>query len=205
MAVGRAAAGRSRMSPMKMSAAGRAWLKGMEGLRLVAYPDGDGWSIGYGHHGAHEGQRITLAEAEALFERDLVKYEAAVNAALTRPALQTQFDALVSFAYNVGTAGMAGSTVVREHNAGNLFAAARAFDLWNKSQGKVSPVLVKRRDLEEQLYVTGVYSRTPSQKAVVKLLQGEQQGEALLVALVATGAALWLLPRMAPRRFARAA
>lgn len=184
-----------------MSAPGRAWLKSMEGLRLVAYRDGDGWSIGYGHHGAYEGQRITAAEAEALFERDLVKYETAVNGALTRSATQAQFDALVSFAYNVGTAGMADSTVLRQHNAGNLFAAADAFAMWNKSQGKVSPVLVQRRDLERQLYTTGVYTRTPSRQAVTQLLQGEQQGEALLVALVATGAALWLLPRMAPSRF----
>lgn len=189
---------------MRMSAQGRSWLKSMEGLRLRAYRDGDGFSIGYGHHGVKEGAVITLAEAEALFERDLLKYEGAVDRALTRPATQTEYDALVSFAYNVGTEGMAGSTVVRQHNAGNRAAAGEAFDLWNKSKGAVSDVLVKRRDLEQKLYETGVYSTT-SRKTAPAALPVPSSTEGLWVALAAAGAAYLLLPRIAPRRFARAA
>lgn len=191
------------IEPMTLSPTGRAWLKGHEGLSLVAYRDGNGYSIGYGHHGAYEGQRITRAEAEALFDRDVALHERAVSQALTRPTTQAQFDALVSFSYNVGSAGMASSTVVREHNQGRPDLAAAAFDLWIKSKGEVAPVLVRRRNLEEQLYRTGVYGRTAS--STPALPAPAAPNPALLVALAAAGATYLLLPKLAPRRFSRAA
>lgn len=191
---------------MQMSAKGRAWLQGMEGLRLVAYRDAEGFSIGYGHYGAREGQRITKAEADALFAQDLIQHEQAVTRALTEPPTQAQFDALVSFSYNVGTAGMAGSTVVRRHNARDFLGAASSFDLWRKSRGKdgaltVNPVLVARRDLEEQLYATGVYSRTLSGKGQAAVRQAQETSTgALWWLLGAAGAAYWLSFRVAPIR-----
>lgn len=191
---------------MQMSAKGRQWLQGMEGLRLTAYRDAEGWSIGYGHYGAYEGQRISRAEAEALFASDIIKHEQAVTRALTEPPTQAQFDALVSFSYNVGTAGMAGSTVVRLHNARDFAGAASAFDLWRKSRGKdgvlsVNPVLVARRDLEESLYRTGVYSLalSPKGQAAVQLARESNTG-ALWWVLGAAAATYVLLPKIAPAR-----
>lgn len=145
---------------MKLSPQGIAFLQASEGLSLMAYPDGknaDGsqkYSIGYGHSGAKKGQVITRAEADALFLSDVAQHEAAVTAAVSY-ASQRQFDALVSFSYNVGTAGMQNSTAVRLHNAGNAQGAADALRMWNQSDGQVNPVLVRRREKERSLYLYG--------------------------------------------------
>lgn len=145
---------------MKLSPTGIAFLKASEGLSLTAYPDGkaaDGsqkYSIGYGHSGAKKGDVITRAQADALFLADIAKHEAAVTSAVTY-ASPRQFDALVSFSYNVGTAGMQNSTAVRLHNAGNASGAADALLMWNKSDGAVNPVLVSRRKKERSLYLYG--------------------------------------------------
>lgn len=140
---------------MKLSAKGRRLIKGFESLSLTAYPDGDGHSIGYGHLGADEGDVITLSEAEALFDADVLKYEASVNDTVSRPMTQDQYDAMVSLAYNVGTAGFAGSTVARLMNAGNVAGAADAFRMWRMSEGQVDPVLVERREDERAYFLTG--------------------------------------------------
>ncbi len=144
---------------MRLSPAGRARIQRTEGLSLTAYPDTkkDGiqlYSIGYGHLGAKKGDVITRAQAEALFDQDVAKYELIVS--LTTPkTTQSQFDAFVCLAYNIGTAGFAGSTVARLHNAGDIAGAADAFRMWNKSEGKTNPVLVNRREDERGLYLYG--------------------------------------------------
>lgn len=151
---------------MKLSPQGIAFLKNEEGLSLTAYPDGknaDGsqkYSIGYGHSGAKAGQVITRAQADALLLQDIAKHEAAVTAAVTY-ASQRQFDALVAFSYNVGTAGMQNSTAVELHNAGNAAGAANALLMWNKSGGAVNPVLVRRRQRERSLYLYGIPDGSP--------------------------------------------
>lgn len=151
---------------MQLSSLGRRFIQEREGLRLTAYPDGknaDGsprYSIGYGHNGVPKGLTITRAQAEALFVEDVAKYEAAVNEIArtsARPTTQKQFDALVSFAYNVGTAGAQGSSVARLHRAGETAAAADALRAWVRSGGEVSPVLEARRELERALYLGGGY------------------------------------------------
>jgi lysozyme len=139
---------------MKLSPHGRALIQSFEGLSLTAYPDADGWSIGYGHFGAKPGGRITREEAEELFDRDLVKYETVVSLTTPRTTMQ-QFDAMVSLAYNVGTKGFADSTVARLHNMGDYQGAADAFRMWNKSQGVVHQGLVKRRERERDVYLNG--------------------------------------------------
>jgi lysozyme len=147
---------------MKLSDSGRALIKGFEGLSLKAYPDTKkGYSIGYGHFGAKKGDVITAAEADRLFDQDAVKYEAAVSYT-TPTALQHEFDAMVSLAYNIGTGdldtgkgGFAGSTVARMHNMGDRESAADAFRMWNKSDGAVNPDLVARREKERGIYLNG--------------------------------------------------
>lgn len=124
---------------MKMSDEGRKRLTQREGVRLNAYKDSVGvWTIGIGHTSAAgppnvtPGLTITAQECDAIFKRDLVQYEQAVTRAIRVPLAQHQFDALVSFGFNVGTGGFARSTVVKRINAGDMEGAAQAFMLWTK-------------------------------------------------------------------------
>lgn len=186
---------------MQLSSLGRAFIKSTERLSLVAYPDGktsDGrqlYSIGYGHSGAQKGQRITASEAERLFDADVQKYTAAVNGAISH-ASQQQFDALVSFAYNVGAAGFAGSSVARLHQQGNYLAAADALRLWNKSEGQVHEGLIDRRERERHLYLYGEVSLPGG----VRLVSSPEGVPALAVAAAVALAAYFALPRWAPTR-----
>lgn len=139
---------------MQLSDNGRKLIQSFEGLSLTAYPDADGYSIGYGHYGANRGDTISREEADRLFKQDIAKYETAVS--LTVPnATQQQFDAMTSLTYNIGTAGFAKSTVARLHNLGDYAGAADAFRMWNKSQGNVLPVLTNRREKERSVYLNG--------------------------------------------------
>lgn len=144
---------------MKTSAKGLALIKEFEGFRSNAYPDpAHGWrvaTIGYGFtKGVKQGDTITRTEAHSRLIRELVEYESGVLRATGGNVTQPQFDALVSFAFNVGVAGMSRSTVIRRHNEGDHQSAARAFGLWNKAGGKVWPGLTRRRAAEAALYLT---------------------------------------------------
>ena len=147
---------------MRLSANGRRLIQGFEGLSLKAYPDAAGYSIGYGHFGAKPGDVITREQAEALFDQDVAKYELAVSTT-TPNATQQQFDAMTSLTYNIGTGGFAGSTVAKRHNMGDFAGAADAFRMWNKSQGKVLPVLERRREQERAVYLNGYGTAFPTQ------------------------------------------
>jgi lysozyme len=68
------------------------------------------------------------------------------------PLKQHQFDALVSFAYNVGVGNLRSSTLLRKLNAGDYDGAALEFHRWNRSKGKVLPGLVRRRAAEALLF-----------------------------------------------------
>lgn len=156
---------------MKTSRDGIALIKNWEGCRLTAYPDpgtgGDPWTIGYGHTSAAgepkvvRGLKITQQEADDILVRDLAKYEAAVDRALTRSPTQPQFDACVSLCYNIGQGAFAGSTVVRKFNAGDITGSADAFLLWNKAGGKVMQGLVNRREAERLHFLKASASAPP--------------------------------------------
>ena len=143
---------------MTTSINGFSLIKQFEGFREHAYQDVVGvWTIGYGFTaGVQPGQQMTPAQADARLGTELLRYEDAVNRACIVPPNQNQFDALVCFAWNVGTAGMAGSTVIKAHNRGDFQSAARAFGLWNKAGGKVWPGLTRRRAAESALYLKPV-------------------------------------------------
>ncbi|MHA7871037.1 MAG: lysozyme, partial [Hyphococcus sp.] len=113
---------------MKISESGIALLKRFEGLELEAYQDIAGiWTIGYGHTGnVQPGQRITEREAEALLRRDLKSREDAVGRAVNVPLNQNEFDALVSFVYNVGANAFRRSTALKRLNRDNRMGAADA-------------------------------------------------------------------------------
>lgn len=159
---------------MQTSPAGRAFLTLKEGKRLSAYQDSVGiWTIGVGHTAAAgtpapvKGMTITDAECDAILARDLATFEAGVGAAVTVPLAQHQFDALVSFAFNVGLGALRGSTLLRKLNAVDYEGAAAQFGAWVKAGGKTLPGLVSRRADEAALFRTGVYAGVSSATAVV--------------------------------------
>jgi lysozyme len=135
-----------------------------EQCKLTAYPDpgssdGHPWTIGWGSTGPGiaPGTVWTQEQADTRFAADLQKYERGVSEALNgAPVTQNQFDALVSFAYNVGIGAMAGSTLMKLHKAGDYGGAARQFARWNRNDGKVMKGLIRRRDAEAALYSEGL-------------------------------------------------
>lgn len=139
---------------MKTSKAGVDFIKRFEALRLTAYDDGRGViTIGYGHTAtARAGMRITEAQAAELLRSDLSSKEACVERTIRVPVSQTQFDALVSLAYNIGCSAFAKSSVVRYLNNGEQEQAAKAFLMWNKVNGKSWDGLTKRREQEMAMF-----------------------------------------------------
>lgn len=104
---------------MMISEDGLDKLKKREGLRLQAYQDDAGvWTIGYGHTPAHYGQTITRDDAELLLEEDLHRFHDVINHHVRVHLSQRQFDALVSFAFNVGTWNFRMSTLLKLLNKG---------------------------------------------------------------------------------------
>lgn len=142
---------------MRTSTRGISLIKEFEGFRAQAYRDPVGIiTIGFGFtKGVQLGNTITMAEADQRLRQELVEYERAVDAAALGVITQAQFDALVSFAWNVGIKGMAGSSVIKAHLRKDYQAASRAFGLWNKAGGKVWPGLTRRRAAEAALYLQG--------------------------------------------------
>jgi lysozyme len=143
---------------MKTSPKGIALIKSAEGLRLKAYPDpgtgGVPWTIGYGStSGVTRSMVITEAQAEQMLAADLVRFERAVERLVRVPVTQGQFDALVSFTYNVGEGNFTKSTLLRKLNAGDAAAAAEQFSRWVNAAGKVLPGLVKRRAAERAMFL----------------------------------------------------
>jgi lysozyme len=143
---------------MRISDAGLRFIKAHEGLRLEAYPDpGTGdkpWTIGYGHTGPDvvPGLRITAERAEELLRADVARFEAAVTRLVKVPLSQPQFDALVSFAFNVGEGALARSGLLRVLNAGDYSGAAEQFGKWVNAGGKPMPGLIRRRRAERTMF-----------------------------------------------------
>ena len=135
-------------------------IKRHEGLRLNAYQDVAGvWTIGYGNTYYPDGKRvkagdvISLARAVELFKWTVDSFAERILAHITTPLNQNQFDALVSFAYNVGVAAFKNSTLLRKVNANPCDPAIRdQFMRWNKAGGKIVNGLTVRRKQEADLY-----------------------------------------------------
>lgn len=147
---------RAESEHRKINAAGLALIKEFEGLRLKAYRDPVGvLTIGYGSTGPHvrPGMTITEAEADALLQRDLERFEKVV-AEMDPKATDNQFAALVSFAFNLGTDALRRSTLLKLHIQGDYRGAKAEFARWKYAGGKVLPGLVRRRAAEAELYAT---------------------------------------------------
>ncbi len=136
---------------MKTSDQGLDLIKEREACKLEAYPDpgtgGEPWTIGVGHTGGVKpGDRITEAEAMDLLRKDLEWCEAAVNLVKV-PLEQHQFDALVSFVFNVGQGAFAASTMLRLLNAGKYAEVPAQFDRWH-----IPAMVTSRRNGEREQF-----------------------------------------------------
>lgn len=142
----------------RVSKAGIDLIHSFESCKLTAYPDpgsidGKPWTIGWGSTGPGIARGVvwTQQQADERFAADLGRFEKAV--ALMAPVTtQNQFDALVSFAYNVGLSALNDSTLLRMHKAGDYAGAKLQFGRWDKNDGKTMNGLTRRRAAEAALY-----------------------------------------------------
>lgn len=124
---------------------------------------GEPWTQGFGFTARvlASSPPMTIDQARHRLRHEVAEFAAGVRAALTRPANENQFAAMVVLAFNIGIAGFARSTVCRAHNRGDYQAAARAFGLWNKAGGRVLRGLTRRRAAESALYLKPVRPEIP--------------------------------------------
>ena len=129
-------------------------IKKFEGCELIAYQDAVGvWTIGYGHtKGVSEGDIISSAQAEAFLLKELKEYDNYVHELVEVPLHQYQFDALVSWTYNLGPTNLKSSTMLKVLNEGKYNEVPDQMRRWNRAGGKVLEGLVKRRAYEARLF-----------------------------------------------------
>lgn len=159
-----------------ISPAGLALIRKFEGFcaQPVRLPSGD-WLVGHGHLRSGEpGAPVTRVEAAELLKRDLAPVERVVNALVSKPLTQSQFDALASFVFSIGVEAFAGSQVLRKVNGGDFVAAACAMDAWRKAEldgeEAVVDALVRRRAAEKALFLKNLPSEpAPSAQMRAKL------------------------------------
>ena len=140
---------------MKTSKTGRTLIKSFEGLRLRSYRDSAAvWTIGYGHtKNVRPNQRITQEEAEELLKADLADAEKAVSALRLRLS-QSQFDALVSFTFNLGPGWTRRSGLLNKVRAKDWARVPMEMTKWVHAGGKPLLGLARRRVAEVQLFIS---------------------------------------------------
>ena len=144
---------------MKYSKSGLALTERFEGCRLVAYwdPLGKVWTIAYGHtRGVHAGMTCTQEQAVRWLLEDIAFAEQNVNTHVTIPITQGEFDALVDFAFNCGSANLDSSTLLKLVNAGDMEHAAKEFEKWDHAGGKEVAGLLRRRLAEEAEFTQSI-------------------------------------------------
>ena len=179
----------------KIGQAGLALIKQYEGCRLIAYKCSAGvWTIGYGHTaGVHSGMTITQAQADAYLQQDVAKFEGYVNnpayVPITANLNQNQFDALVSFAFNLGAGNL--RKLCKGRTAAQI---ARTMPNYNKAAGKVLAGLKRRRAAEQALLNKPVSAAAPAQNQNtedynMKTIKKGSKGNAVKVWQIIIGAA----------------
>ena len=146
---------------MKTSDNGKKLIKKYEGFSSTPYlcpakvP-----TIGYGATYYPSGKAVTLKDtpitekqADEMLSFMLVKYENAVSRYVSVPLTQNQFDALVSFCYNVGQYNLLSSALIKKLNNKDYKGASNEFLKWNKSGGKVLQGLANRRKDEIEVFL----------------------------------------------------
>ena len=149
------------MKITKLSQKGLELIKQFEGLSLTPYVCAGGINtIGYGNTYYTNGNKVNLKDpkitpqqAEELLKHSLSTYEKAVDSFCRDDISQSNFDALVSFAYNLGTGALQKSTLIKKVNANPKdVTIADEFLKWNKANGRVLVGLTRRRQAEANLY-----------------------------------------------------
>lgn len=141
---------------MKISEKGIEFIIKEEGEILTAYicPAGV-WTIGVGHTGKDikKGMKITKEQSRELLKSDLSRFEDIVNKSIRAPLKQYEFDALVSFAFNIGEGAFSKSALVNKINSSAFLKEIEAqFRRWIYGGGKILPGLKARREREIKLY-----------------------------------------------------
>jgi lysozyme len=143
-----------RNSSMNISQEGLSLIKKFEGCELEAYKCAAGvLTIGYGStKGVKEGDTITQEEADKLLLHEMNEYEGYINDAVTVDLKQNQFDALVSWVFNLGPANLKASTMLKVLNNKEYDDVPTQIKRWNKAGGKVLQGLIRRREAEALLF-----------------------------------------------------
>jgi len=149
---------------MKTSQAGIDLIKRFEGFSGNPYRcPADIPTIGYGSTRYADGREVSMSDpaitepqAIQLLADTLGRYEKGVTGLATAPLTQSQFDALVSFAYNLGLGNLGNSTLLKKLNNRDYAGAADEFPRWVRGGGKILPGLVKRREAERKLFLEAV-------------------------------------------------
>ena len=146
---------------MRTSQSGFDLIEEFEGFSEEAYPDpGSGstpWTIGYGHtRGVKEGDTCTKEQASGWLIEDCMDAEQTIREFVEVDINQNQFDALVSFIFNVGEGNFRASTLLKLLNDCKFEAAANQFGRWSKASGHVMAGLARRRDAEARLFLGDV-------------------------------------------------
>jgi lysozyme len=145
---------------MRVSAKCIEMIKHHEGVRYEPYRCPAGlWTVGVGHL-IGDGKtlppdwkrKFSTQEVDSILAADLRRFERGVLRLCPVPLTQGQFDALVSFSFNVGLGALQRSTLRMKTNRGEKESAAKEFSKWTKGGGRVLPGLVKRRKDEATLY-----------------------------------------------------
>ena len=120
---------------METSKTGLDLIKHFEGCELYAYKCPAGvWTIGYGHtKGVEPGMQITEQDAEDMLKEELIEYESYINDLVTVGLNQNQFDAMVSWVYNLGAGNLKASTLLKVLNAGDYVGVPAQIMRWNLS------------------------------------------------------------------------
>lgn len=149
---------------MQVSDAGIELIKSFEGFRANAYPDpksgGEPWTVGYGTtkfpsgRPVKKGDYVTPAQAEMYLREDVKKFASSVDALVTVPLKQCQYDALVSFVYNLGATNFRKSTLLKKLNAKDYKGAADEFLCWVSPGSSVEAGLRRRRTAERDLFLS---------------------------------------------------
>jgi lysozyme len=149
------------MKVTKTGKAGIDMIKAFEGFRAAPYKCSAGVpTIGYGATFYPSGKKVTMTDAAITEEQAvellanmLVSFEKYVDSYCVDTITQNQFDALVSFAYNLGPANLKASTLLKKVNANAEDESIRLeFMKWVKAGGKTLKGLVRRREAEADLY-----------------------------------------------------
>ena len=129
-------------------------IRNFEGFRSHAYQDATGvWTIGYGHtKNVQPTDIISAAQGYSMLRKEMIEYENYVNSYVTVPLHQHQFDALVSWTYNLGPTNLKNSTLLKKLNEGKYDEVPDQIRRWNRAGGKELEGLTRRREAEALLF-----------------------------------------------------